>query len=63
MSLKRHRRSPIGRELSTNVQSSDVQRHVAPMGSQKGVEQLEVEHENTDDAGKGDEGSRLNRAC
>lgn len=34
------RRTPIGRELSTNTQSSEVHRHAPAMGSQKGVEQL-----------------------
>lgn len=30
----------MGRELSTNAQVADVQIHLAPMGSQKGVEQF-----------------------
>ena len=35
-----NRRTPIGRELSTNAQSSDAQIQMPATGSQKGVEQL-----------------------
>lgn len=33
--------TPMGRDSSANAQSDDVQRHLAPMGSQNAVEQFE----------------------